>query len=571
MKSVVRMKESQRPSRNWNLERIILIALPLLLSTALLSGEFIWDDRAVVLEDLAVTGESNISSLVLSPYGPEIGGSQSGYWRPVTSLSFRMNYILFGESSLSFRTINTLLHVTVVLLFYLLILRIGAGPKVAFMASLLFSVHPVMGGSLSWAVGRTDILALLGMLAALLMYLRYEATKTRMYLAAFTLFILFALGGKEIAVVFPALLLLVQLHRNDWQVRNFRERDTWIPLILATAVVIAFLPLHSYIVSNDYGQLQEVTTLSFAQLLGNLSGYIKTLFVPLGLDYFSFSADSIVANPLAALPLAVFLGVLILAAVLRIQTLLFGLLWALLFIVPVIGIIPLRSEYLRADHLLYGAIPGACFVISIGVMRLASASRMRYSMSYTGTVALVILTLLFATGFLQSASIWKSETRLFSRLAPASKSAHMQALYGDALLRDKRAPEAAQAYEQGRSIDNSEWTNWYGLAQIEISRENYSTAKSLLNATARLNPMHSATQNNLGNIYFLERDFSKAAQVYQRAVQLDPKNYEALFNLGNVHFASGKHAEATGYFERFLRTAPSTFDEQKQRVREMLR
>ena len=90
-------------------------------------------------------------------------------YRPITVLTFRLNYILHELQPLGYHLINILLHATVTLLYHHLCSKLlSSVPAVA--AALLFAVHPVHTEAVTGVVGRAELLASIFFLLALLQY-----------------------------------------------------------------------------------------------------------------------------------------------------------------------------------------------------------------------------------------------------------------------------------------------------------------------------------------------------------------------------------------------------------------
>ena len=157
----------------------LLVALGLCLVTlAVYSNSFgagfVMDNRGLILEDArirAATAEN--TGLIFGhtywwPYG------ESGLFRPLTTLSYLFNYAMLGngEHPAGYHWINYGLHAVNVLLVYALGLRLLADWRRAAWIAALWAVHPVITESVTNIVGRADLLAGLGVLGGLLLYLK---------------------------------------------------------------------------------------------------------------------------------------------------------------------------------------------------------------------------------------------------------------------------------------------------------------------------------------------------------------------------------------------------------------
>ena len=144
------------------------------------------------------------------PYG------ESGLYRPLATLSYMFNYAVLGngERSAGYHWINFLLHLCNVLLVYTLSLRLMGTRGRAFSVAALWSVHPVLTESVTYMVGRPDLLAGIGVLGGLLLYLiSTETTGKRRWAALGGAAVATAIGvfSKESAVTVLGVIAMYEL------------------------------------------------------------------------------------------------------------------------------------------------------------------------------------------------------------------------------------------------------------------------------------------------------------------------------------------------------------------------
>ncbi|MBN3286265.1 TMTC2 protein, partial [Polyodon spathula] len=99
-------------------------------------------------------------------------GSHKSY-RPLCTLSFRLNHALGGLEPWGYHLVNILLHCSVTGLFTRLSRLLLGGGHWTLMAGLLFASHPVHTEAVAGIVGRADVGAALFFLLSLLCYMRY--------------------------------------------------------------------------------------------------------------------------------------------------------------------------------------------------------------------------------------------------------------------------------------------------------------------------------------------------------------------------------------------------------------
>lgn len=193
----------------------------LLVYCVTLHGTFVYDDRPVVQNDPRLA-PSRWHEYLTKPY---LSGVDKLY-RPLTSMSFAVERWLMGPGARSFHIVDWLLEALVAAMVAELAFRL-AGTRVAWIAGLLFAVHPAHVEVVAGLVGRAEILNALATLCGLCLFLRGRLTAWRILLIDFC-FILAALS-KEQGILFPALILAaVPIRRSAPGAQTSRKAGQWL-------------------------------------------------------------------------------------------------------------------------------------------------------------------------------------------------------------------------------------------------------------------------------------------------------------------------------------------------------
>ena len=170
-----------------------------------------------------------------------------GYFRPLSSLSLAVDYSIWGPDPFGFHLTNILLHAASSLLVCLLALGLGTSAGVAWVAGLLFAVHPLHTESVAWIAGRTDVLCFLLAGASLGLFLARDRLggRTGRGLAWAGSLLLFALAllAKEMAAVVPLWIGCIVFWRTGeagWRRRlasAVRVAAPWLGVIVLYALV----------------------------------------------------------------------------------------------------------------------------------------------------------------------------------------------------------------------------------------------------------------------------------------------------------------------------------------------
>jgi hypothetical protein len=150
-----------------------------------------------------------------------------GFYRPVVSLSFALNYALAGLNAKMYGLTNVFLALGCAGALYLLARSLTLPPRVALTAAGLwaFNFHGI-NMTVLWISGRTSLLATFFAVVATAAFV-----KERWFAAA--LLILASLLSKEESIVLPLILLIWTISRSRALERHSPAPRSWIPVCVA--------------------------------------------------------------------------------------------------------------------------------------------------------------------------------------------------------------------------------------------------------------------------------------------------------------------------------------------------
>jgi tetratricopeptide (TPR) repeat protein len=135
---------------------------------------------------------------------------------------------------------------------------------------------------------------------------------------------------------------------------------------------------------------------------------------------------------------------------------------------------------------------------------------------------------------------------MFTGLAPEALAKLLLALLFLPLLRAQ--PGSAGADSQVEQL--------YAEAQAAESRGDLAQAAARYESILRIAPDIAPAYNNLGAVYFKQREYAKAADVLKKGLRVDPKMTSASALLGMSLFEAGDFAGARPVLEATLRSHP---------------
>jgi tetratricopeptide (TPR) repeat protein len=176
-------------------------------ANTILNGYNLDDELVTRNHPLTSQGLKAIGEIFKSPYYSDGMGYSYGF-RPIVLLSFAIEHEIFGENVIVSHSVNLLLYIICVLLFFTFLLKCFGEENKWFIiiAVLYFAVHPVHSEVVASIKNRDEILAFLFVVASGISTLKFlNENKINSFLFVFIFFTLAMLSKKS---VFPMVLIL---------------------------------------------------------------------------------------------------------------------------------------------------------------------------------------------------------------------------------------------------------------------------------------------------------------------------------------------------------------------------
>lgn len=545
------MKSFNRFQNVWFALGIALV-LSFLLYANSLSGDFVADDKLVILQNPLLKGElSGFSQIFSTPY--YYGQPHAGLYRPLTVASYNFNR-LFASGPIGFHWFNIMLNALNGFLVWLIIFRL-LNQKAAYGAMILFLFLPIHSEAVSSIVGRAELLAFLfGVWAWLLV-------QQKKYLWASIVFFL-GLLSKETAVGF----FLFFLYWWRWpERRTFKQvffRSLYFLPSLAGYALLRFWVLGQYAVSVDH--LMAYNPLKFAPFWPALWTsfkvfylYLLKTFIPhsLSSDY-SFDQIPVVANPF--LSYEALTGMAILTAIfylaIKKRNSLYG--WsAALFLAAyfLISNWTIKIGTIMGERLMYAPSLGLAILAASAVKSLELKLK-NYNLKLKIfnpklsllTLYFILLTLLVWYGYIifNRNQDWQNETALLSSGYAASPRS-VVSLTNMAFLAfsEQKYVEAIRWINQARAILPDHLPAVFLAGHAYKNTGDLKLAETSWLKVAELNSNYPAVYLSLGLLYYEQERWEEAEAIFQRGFQLE-KTWSKAFPLALVKINRGRYQEA---------------------------
>ena len=573
--------------------------IPWLLAAlvALVFGRSVSFDFTSYDDPTYVTSNPHIADgLTLHSIQWALGSGYAGNWHPVTWISHMLDIELFGLSPWGHHLSNVLLHGIVVLLLFHILHRQTKRPWLSFIATALFAIHPLRAESVAWVAERKDVLSACFALASVLLYCLYTGPKGgRVRYVASLLFFALAIASKPMFVTLPVLLILVDywplrrtsaLSRPDRASRS--NEGVGISWIIARAwekapffVLSALCAWITIRVQAGGGTMQAASTIPLlsraTNALVSYAWYLWKMLVPDDLTPLYLHPDVPGGKPWASwqILLAASMLVVITIAVWKTRRRgypVFGWLWYLVALLPVIGIIQVGGQA-AADRYTYAPMIGICVAVVWALADAISwASARFHGLSLPRLIAPVACLSILVYGTLAWAQVgrWRdSETLYRHGLAVDPDNMLFHNNLGLILRARGDLAEAARHFEEALRIHPLYRQAMESLADIAAEQGRRDEAERYLRQALALRPGDgSGEQVDSGRIRILleladllANDHPEvAAGYYREAARLQPGLARVEIEQARSMARSGKLEEARAHFERATRIDPTNVD-----------
>jgi len=549
---------------------LAIAAAALLAYANSLGGPFVFDDVPSIVDNPAL--RSLWPPWPLLAPGAVPGLTTSG--RPLVTASFALNFAFGGTAVWGYHAANLLIHVLAALLLYGLTRRtlegLGREPPeaaaLAFCAALLWAVHPLQTGAVTYVVQRAESLMALLFLLTLYAFARSAepglppgcaARWKVLSVAACAL----GMAAKEVMAAAPVVVLLYDRtflsggFRAAWR----RHRGTYVSLA-ATWLLLAAL-----IASTDsrggtagFGTAVPWWRYALVQAPAVLR-YLRLSLLPFPL-VFDYGVD-LAAPPAVIVPAFLAVASLLFVALLAFRSpepgpraLGFAGLCFFAILAPTSSIVPVATQT-AAEHRMY--LPLAAVIAAAGCGLHALLSRvskhpLRWCLacSLAAAAALGAATAARNADYRSALSLWDDTV--------AKRPGNADARYNLArlLAQQGRPGEAAAQYLEAVRLRPGFALAHDNLALVLARLGRGPEALAHAREAARLDPGSAPIRCNLGNLLLRSGGAPEAEACYREAIRLDPRFAEAHNDLAVVLSRTGEPAEALDCFREAVRLKP---------------
>jgi tetratricopeptide (TPR) repeat protein len=468
---------------------------------------FVWDDVDIIVDNPMLESLKNFPSLFL--HEDSIEGT-TGYYRPLTYVSFLIDRSIWGLNPLGFNITNLFLHIAVALSFYLFLVELFKKEGYAFIATLIFALNPIANETVNFhAGGRNTLLCAFFALLTAFFHMR------RKFIAALACFAM-AIFSKEFALLIPAILFYHDrfLSEKKLPLKNL------IPYI---AVIIGYLAIRSFVVAspNFLKQLDLENLLLLSPKL--VVDYLSNMLFPLHLQtmYDITAVDHI----RQIIPYILVIVCIAAAAIYfrKRKEIIFATGWFFIFLLPVSGILPTGITSM-ADRYVY-------------ISSMGFAMALAYAISLANKKAIIAIMVLlcacYATIDMHRNAYWKDQLSLFNQMV-------------------KDTPQLGVGYQN--------------LGYCYYDRDDLGNAVKYLSIAYTKDAINAKMMIGSASIFWEAKQYDKAIIVLNKKMQFEPGDPQTYIMLSRIYKEMGDTAKEKFFHDKAEQLFPQVEEMMRQRV-----
>jgi tetratricopeptide (TPR) repeat protein len=532
---------------------VVLAVVTVVAYVPSLHGGFILDDDILLTANRLVKAPDGLYRMWLTT-------DPIDYW-PVFNSVFWLQWRLWGMWSTGYHVTNLLLHIGAAFLMWAILRRLSIPG--AFLAALLFAVHPVNVESVAWIAQCKSVLALVFYLLSILLYLWAESGAPRCrggrwYWWSLVAFVLGMLSKGSVAIL-PLVLLgvigwLRPLSRGDL----VRTAPFFLVAVVLVLVNVWF---------QKHGTPTQFRAAGATErLLGAAAAvwfYLSKALLPIDLTFIYPRWHIQVTEVTWWLPLLAAMAVTAVLWWCRSswgRPLLFAWGYFGVALVPVLGFtdVAFMEHSLVADHYQHVALIGVLAPVAAGwaTWQRRAGGRLPLAAAVAAVGVLALLTWRQSGLYTDAMTLYQATLRE----NPDSWLAHGN--LGGVLSEAGRLPEAIAHYQQALRLHPDFPDAHNNLCSALRDSGQLAQAIQHCREALRLRPNFPESHNNLGNALRDSGQLAEAIEEYRQALQLRPDYPAAHNNLGTALAQAGRLQEGIAHLQQAVRLQPDYADAQ---------
>ncbi len=520
---------------------ILVFCITFLVYSPLLLNQFVGDDNVIIERNTFYHSWKNVPRLFEKGYianSREINfnsearsdfGTGSVSYRPVSNLTYFLDYYLFQAKAYGSHLVNILIHCVNAVLVYGIVNQIFSSSILGVFAGLLFSLHPIQSEAVAVMSYRADIFAAMLVLWSFYFWMKFQqgGKLCRAYYGGSLAMYVLALLSKESALMLPLVILLydqvVVLSRP-----GLRQRGIY--YIGFIPILVLYLYLYFVIFPNASLVFHWLggSWVNHCLIMGDIwFNYLVNILLPWTVKM--IPAQYVPSAPGVMSALTVEIGTCFILLITSVCVLwrhykegVFFLLWYIIFYIPVSNLIPIANP--MACRFMYLPSIGALVVLAFFLHRALKSRFLQKCSPYLSRILSVAVILICVTKTLFLNEDWKNNYYVgWACVRDYPTVSRGYALLGIEYFNAGLFKQAKGYLEKSVLLGDQIPYEVFTLGKCYIRLGDFESAEALLKQIIVRFPDYADPYFGLGAIYYVQKNDRQAQEMLEQALMLNPK------------------------------------------------
>ncbi len=549
---------------NTQIQIIFLFLLAILLYANTLTHKYALDDTLMITGNkFTKEGFSGIKSIMTKDafvglFGENKNLLPGGRYRPLSHVTFAIEYALFGLDPFIGHLVNVILYAFTCIFVFLVLKELFKNYQekswylsFPFVIMALFIAHPLHTEVVANIKGRDEIMSLLGSFASLYFTIKFMKNRSYMNFALIFISFLFAILSKENAITFLGIIPLTIFFFYSEKLNDYFKKNTpnlakyatiCMPVFIATAIyfIIRYAAL-GFLFNNNVVEkellnnpfVNATANEKYATILYTWGKYLKLLFIPHPLthDYYPKQIPLIELFDIKAILPAIIYAAMAAYAIKIIwkkDIIAYGILFFLITFSIQSNLVFNIGAFMN-ERFMFISLLGFCIIVAhFLIIKLRDYIKKPETYRTTAVTILFIILGAYSVKTISRNPTWKDDFTLFTTDVKTSlNSAKCNVSAGGMLI--EKAQKEKDKDEKNRLLNQ---------------------AVTYLLKGSELHPTYLAGLILLGNAYLELENYSFAAYYYEKCLKMSPGYKDAMTNL----LATAENASKTGHYNESINT-----------------
>ncbi len=559
---------------------VLLFVIGFVTYASSFQNQFVWDDDHFFHQNIFTQNLSHLREIFTSNTTAGAGVS-SNYYRPITTVTFAIDHLIWGWNPIGLHFTNTLFHVVNGILLLLLLIRLQFGKLGSFLLTIIFLIHPIQTEAVTYLSSRGDVFYTFFLLLSLhlftiTLYKRsltilissksIHLSQTFLLFLSIILFLLSILskeGALTTVPIYAGIFWIFALQKKlSLRELHKRYRNHFIALMLLVWITLVYFGMRLTILnfgsslnySGDQSAYATHLSLRLFTFLKTLVIYLYLLIIPYPL-YLERSTSIVtsVLNPwvlgsIGMIATTISLGIIELK---RKHTcwIFFALIIIFSNLLSVSGIIPMTG-LLRENWLYMPMIGFYLIIFVVGKMFFLPYLEKREKLF---AIIFLLYCLILISMTIQQNSHWKNKIAYFEHNLRFTNTARLHLNLGNAYIGKGDQDKALAHLRKAAQIEDNYPQTHYNIANIYVQKGKFDLAEKELLISLAIDPDYLYAYPVLLSIYEHQNQPEKSLPYLKRLNAIYPNDLKLTLTFAKNLYSAKQYDEAEKQFKKAIR------------------